>query len=35
MFKVVGFPPEVLETARQVFESGTADLSKAAAGAAH
>ncbi|MBS0013210.1 MAG: anion permease [Desulfobacterales bacterium] len=35
MFKVVGFPPEVLETARQVFESGAADLSKAAEGAAH
>ncbi|MBS3756783.1 MAG: anion permease [Desulfobacterales bacterium] len=35
MFKVVGFPPEVLETARQVFESGAADISDAAAGAAH
>ncbi|MBA2879815.1 sodium-dependent dicarboxylate transporter 2/3/5 [Desulfosalsimonas propionicica] len=35
MFKVVGFPPDVLETATQVFESGAADLSKAAEGAAH
>ncbi|MCF8026762.1 MAG: anion permease [Desulfobacteraceae bacterium] len=35
MFKVVGFPPDVLETATQVFKSGAADLSKAAEGAAH
>jgi len=35
MFKIVGFPPEVLETATKVFESGAADLSKAAEGAAH
>ncbi|MFP4159992.1 MAG: SLC13 family permease [Desulfobacterales bacterium] len=35
MFKLVGFPPEVLETATQVFEAGAADISDAAEGAAH
>ncbi|MFP3998333.1 MAG: SLC13 family permease [Desulfobacterales bacterium] len=35
MFNVVGFPPDILETARQVFESGAADLSGAADAAAH
>ncbi len=35
MFKLVGFPPDVLETATQVFEAGTADISDAAEGAAH
>ncbi|MFW6010882.1 MAG: SLC13 family permease [Desulfosalsimonas sp.] len=35
MFNVVGFPPDLLETARQVFESGAADLSGAADAAAH
>ncbi|MCF8023949.1 MAG: anion permease [Desulfobacteraceae bacterium] len=35
MFKMVGFPPDLLETARQVFEAGAADISGAAQGAAH